>query len=118
MTLGTRLFTLVNGVLVGKDSDGNRYYTERRAVEGRRTRRWVIYNGAAEASKVPAEWHGWLHCRTDDPPPADGRSRQSWQRDHEPNHTGTAGAYRPPGHVLSGGIRDKATGDYQPWTPS
>ncbi len=118
MTLGTRLFTLIKGVLVGSDTGGNRYYTERRAVVGRRVRRWVIYDGAAEASKVPADWHGWLHYRTDEPPPADGHPRREWQRDHAPNPTGTIGAYRPPGHVLSGGKRDKATGDYQPWTPS
>jgi len=118
MTLGTRLFTLMYGALVGTDSDGNRYYTERRPAEGRRARRWVIYAGAAEASKVPAEWHGWLHYRTDDVPPAEGRPRRPWQRDHESNPTGTAAAYLPPGHVLSGGKRDRATGDYQPWTPS
>lgn len=117
MTLGTRLFTMLNGVLVGTDGDGNRYYTERRPARGRRARRWVIYNGAAEASKVPADWHGWLHHRTDEPPPPEGRPRRPWQREHEPNPTGTADAYRPPGHVLSGGKRDKATGDYQPWTP-
>jgi NADH:ubiquinone oxidoreductase subunit len=26
-------------------------------------------------------------------------------------------AYRPPGSILAGGRRPKATGDYQPWTP-
>ena len=118
MTLGTWLFTRINGVQVGGDTDGNLYYTERRAVAGRRARRWVIYKGAAEASKVPADWHGWLHYRTDTPPPAGGRPRPAWGLDHASNATGTLRAYRPPGHVLSGGKRDKATGDYQPWTPS
>jgi NADH:ubiquinone oxidoreductase subunit len=31
--------------------------------------------------------------------------------------TGTNRAYRPPGHVLAGGHRDAATGDYEAWTP-
>ena len=33
-----------------------------------RKRRWVIYNGYAEASKVPPDWHGWLHYTFDEPP--------------------------------------------------
>jgi NADH:ubiquinone oxidoreductase subunit len=31
--------------------------------------------------------------------------------------TGTELAYRPPGHALAGNHRDKATGDYEAWTP-
>ena len=33
------------------------------------------------------------------------------------NMTGTNQAYRPPGHVLESGQRDKAYGDYKAWTP-
>ncbi len=28
-------------------------------------RRWVIYSGDAEASKVPPGWNGWLHHTVD-----------------------------------------------------
>ena len=52
-----------------------------------------------------------------DTPPGEAEQRFDWQKDHLPNLTGTRYAYRPPGHVLSGGQRDKATGDYEPWTP-
>ena len=65
MTLGTRLFTLMRGEFVGTDSAGNKYYRDRRRPAGRRERRWVVYKGAAEASTVTADWHGWLHHRTD-----------------------------------------------------
>ncbi len=118
MTLGTRLFTLFNGVLVGADAAGNRYYTDRGKREGQRRRRWVIYNGPAEASSVPAEWHGWLHGRAGASPPTEADVRKPWQTDHQANPTGTAAAYRPPGDVLRSGKRDRATGDYQPWRPS
>lgn len=117
MTVGTLLFTWFCGQLVGTDSAGNRYYREKRPRAGRRERRWVLYNGAAEASAVPADWHGWLHHRTDQPPPQGGKPKRPWQKEHMPNLTGTAAAYRPPGHVLSGGRRDRATGDYEPWRP-
>ncbi|MDP6219258.1 MAG: NADH:ubiquinone oxidoreductase subunit NDUFA12, partial [Alphaproteobacteria bacterium] len=35
-----------------------------------------------------------------------------------PNLTGTKFAHRPAGHVLKGGKRAAATGDYEPWSPS
>jgi NADH:ubiquinone oxidoreductase subunit len=125
MTLGIRIFTWLNGALVGTDADGNRYYRDKRGralVKGggieSRERRWVIYAGVPEASKVPAEWHGWLHHTTSEMPAADDRSRRRpWQKDHVQNLTGTPGAYHPPGSVLAGGKRPKATGDYEPWVP-
>ena len=82
-----------------------------------RERRWVVYNGIVEASKVPSEWHGWLHHSTNDLPPADLQKRV-WEKDHLPNLTGTTLAYRPPGSVLKGGVRAPATGDYEPWQPN
>lgn len=124
MSLGTRLFTWLNGELVGSDAFGNRYYRDKRRrnlVKGggffSRERRWVIYKGAADASKVPAEWHGWLHHTVDTVPPADAAAhRRPWQKEHRPNLTGTAQAYRPPGATPGLG-RPKATGDYEAWVP-
>ena len=47
MTIGTRLFTWFNGRVVGHDSAGNTYYEDKRAGEGERARRWVMFTGAA-----------------------------------------------------------------------
>jgi NADH:ubiquinone oxidoreductase subunit len=80
-----------------------------------RDRRWVVYAGDPEASRVPPEWHAWLHYTTDAPLPELGR--RSWQKPHLANATGTAAGYRPPGHDYSGGRRARATGDYEAWTP-
>mgnify|MGYP001290859000 FL=1 len=103
---------------VGEDLFGNRYYEERRARQGKPCRRYVRYNGIAEASKVPADWHGWLHHTEPSPPPEGGYEKHDWQQQHEPNVTGTANAYRPQGHMLKGGKRRPATGDYEPWDPA
>ncbi|MEX1148356.1 MAG: NADH:ubiquinone oxidoreductase subunit NDUFA12 [Sphingomonadales bacterium] len=111
-TLGTRLFTWRKGERVGEDEQGNVYYRER---GGRR--RWVIYSGAIEASRVPPEWHLWLHYTTDTPPTEALLVRKVWEKDHQPNLTGTEGAYFPPGSLSSKGQRRTATGDYEPWTP-
>lgn len=123
VTIGTRLYTWLRGVEVGTDAAGNRYYREKGGGRVhldslRRERRWVVYHGEVEASRVPPEWHAWLHHTTNEPPPAGGPQKRPWQKQHLPNLTGTGAAYRPPGHTLEGGRRDKATGDYEPWTPN
>lgn len=111
--------TMITGAdRVGTDSSGNRYYRAKPRPGYKLERRWVLYKGAPEASKVPPEWHGWLHHQSDDIPDSKTESfRRPWQKPHTPNLTGTTGAYRPPGHILAGGRRDAATGDYTAWTP-
>jgi NADH:ubiquinone oxidoreductase subunit len=113
-----QFFTWRHGELVGTDSEGNRYFRSKRRAPGQRERRWVLYVGEPEASEVPPEWHGWLHHTVKDPLPAGSGFHKPWQKEHLPNLTGTIEAYRPPGHVLEGGRRSPATGDYEPWTPA
>lgn len=119
MDVGLRLFTWLNGKAAGEDPYGNRYFVHKggRLRDGREMR-WVVYNGMAEASKVPPDWHAWLHHSTNTPPNPQAAPRFAWQKEHMPNLTGTRYAYRPPGHVLQGGKRERATGDYEPWTPA
>lgn len=116
-TIGTRIYTLLNGQAVGSDRFGNRYYQERRVPKDRRRRRWVVYRGLPEASKVPPEWHGWLHHLTDALPDDLPVRDAPWMKPHLPNLTGTEFAYRPPGHPLKGGVREPAASDYEPWQP-
>ena len=111
----TRLY---RGKEIGTDPLGNRYFEGKPRQGYKNPRRWVIYKGLPEASKVPPEWHGWLHHQTDTVPNTNAESfRREWQKPHSPNLTGTQAAYRPPGHILQGGKRDKATGDYEAWVP-
>jgi NADH:ubiquinone oxidoreductase subunit len=116
-TLGTLLYTLFKGARVGTDEFGNRYYRTRGARLHGRERRWVIYKGANEASKVPPEWHAWLHHTVDQPLTQLAAEARPWQQPHLPNPTGTADAYRPSGHELRGGRRQPTTADYEPWRP-
>lgn len=111
--IGTLLQTRLCGEEVGQDHFGNRYYRERKAPQGVRERRWVIYVDEPEASKIPAEWHIWLHYTADAPIP--DSARRPWQKPHIENMTGTPDAWFPP--ALKGGERPKATGDYQAWQP-
>jgi phospholipid/cholesterol/gamma-HCH transport system substrate-binding protein len=103
---------------VGQDEYGNRYYRGKARKGYKRERRWVMYNGEAEASLVPPEWHGWLHHQSNEVPgQAQLSYRRNWQKPYLPNMTGTTAAYRPPGHLAESGQRAKATGDYEAWTP-
>jgi len=115
MTIGTRLFTWLRGRPVGSDTAGNRYFELKKPQPGVRTRRWVLYAGAGDASEVPPEWHSWLHHTTDAPIPLS--DRKPWQLPHQPNMTGTPGSYRRAGHDYRGGHREHTTGDYESWTP-
>ena len=116
MSIGTLLFTWLHGTRVGTDAQGNAYYQERTAPAQARRRRWVLYrHGPVEASRVPPEWHAWLHYTTDAPLTLD--NRRPWQRPHQPNRTGSPDSYRPAGHDYTGGVRAHAAGDYESWTP-
>lgn len=115
-TLGTRFYTWRFGKPVGQDEFGNLYYEGGQDPLGK-TRRWVIYNGEADASKIPPGWYGWMHHRIDVAPTEEGFRAREWMKPHEPNHTGTDKAYRPAGSIWSGTKRPVVTGDYDAWTP-
>jgi NADH:ubiquinone oxidoreductase subunit len=119
-TFGTQVWTKLYGEFVGTDEFGNHYYRTRGGKIDPTLgfeRRWVIYNGLAEASKVPPGWHGWLLQTEDLPPTLDKTKRHPWEKPHRPNLTGTPFAQRPSGSTLAQGRRPKATGDYKAWTP-
>ncbi|MCQ8782523.1 NADH:ubiquinone oxidoreductase subunit NDUFA12 [Mangrovibrevibacter kandeliae] len=111
-TIGTRVFTSRRGQKVGEDEFGNVYY---QTADG--ARRWVIYNGPAEASRIPPGWHGWIHRRTDVAPSQANYQPRAWQKPHVPNLTGTPNAYRPKGSILNTAERPRVTGDYDAWVP-
>jgi NADH:ubiquinone oxidoreductase subunit len=122
--VATNIFTRRYGVQVGTDSLGNRYFRDKRGNSPRafdarlyKEGRWVIYAGEPEASKVPPEWHAWLHHQSNIVPAAENPLRRNWQLPPQQNLTGTEGAYLPPGHAYRGARRDAATGDYEAWVP-
>ncbi len=106
---------------IGTDEQGNRYFEEggKPSFPDGRRRRWVLYHGVAEPSRVPPDWHGWLHHTFAEPPTIDPLLRQKFEKDHLPNMTGTALAYHPKGSLYkTGDTLEKGLGlDYEPWSP-
>jgi NADH:ubiquinone oxidoreductase subunit len=120
-TFGTWLDTKFGGELVGEDHQGNKYYRSKKVIPAGansafagRERRWVIYNGENDSSRVPAEWHGWLHNSYDAVPQSHLPPPHIWEADYTPNATGTKTAHRP--HAQDRQNPAKRAG-YEAWTP-
>ncbi|KAB7615716.1 NADH:ubiquinone oxidoreductase subunit NDUFA12 [Amylibacter sp. SFDW26] len=109
-TLNTQIHTWLKGVRVGEDEQGNVFYETR---DGKR--RWVIFNGEAEASRVSPDWHGWLHHTYKQPPTDKPLIHKSWEKPHQENLTGTANAYAPAGSLRAAKPADRS--DYEAWQP-
>ncbi|HWL59150.1 MAG TPA: NADH:ubiquinone oxidoreductase subunit NDUFA12 [Paracoccus sp. (in: a-proteobacteria)] len=109
-TINTQVWTRLYGEKVGEDAEGNIYYQS-----GGGKRRWVIYNGESEASRVSPEWHGWLHHTYKQPPTTEPMQHKPWEKEHVPNMTGTEGAYHPAGSLLR--AEPARRRDYDAWQP-
>ena len=93
-TLGTFLYTLFSGKFVGKDQFENKYYTNSKG------KRWVIYKDRIESSKIPPQWHLWIHF-LNDKIPENNLKKYEWQKQYQENLTGTDKAYKPKGSLAS-----------------
>ena len=109
-TLGTQFYTWRKGERVGEDTQGNIFYQTRD-----RKRRWVIFNGEAEASRVDPNWHGWLHHTFKEPPTESPLPKKAWEKPHHENLTGTALAYAPAGSLRRPVPEERR--DYEAWSP-
>ncbi|OFW81121.1 MAG: hypothetical protein A2887_06215 [Alphaproteobacteria bacterium RIFCSPLOWO2_01_FULL_40_26] len=89
---------------IGDDEFGNEYF------QNKSGKRFVVYKGIAEPSKVPMEWHSWLHYYSKFLPTNVGKF--SWQKIHFPNLTGTKHAYSPKNSSVK-----KTDSEYEAWKP-
>lgn len=110
MSISIYFRTWLYGRKVGEDSQGNKYYEDKRTQRYGKPRRWVLYKGTVEATKIPPQWHGWLHLTTE--VSSQSYTPYSWQKEHLPNLTGTPQAHKPKG--LKGLEVRKI---YEPWVP-
>lgn len=95
----------------GIDQFGNIYYISKTKNYLGQEKRFVSYQGLNESSKVPPLWHAWLHYLSDEIPGEANNKKYSWQKEHQPNLSGTKYAYNP---ALSKHIKIKT---YSSWNP-
>ena len=112
-SLGTTIVTRARGEEVGTDDAGNTYFRHR----SNPARRWVIYEGSNDSSRVPPAWNAWLRGTVDDVPEKSMPPRRQFEKDPRPNMTGTIEAHRPAGSLMGKGQRAASTGDYEAWQP-
>ena len=105
-TIGTFIYTLFSGKFAGSDEFGNKYYSNSKG------KRWVIYKNTVEASKIPPEWHLWIHFLKRDIP-SKSANKFIWQKKYVENLTGTKNAYKPDGSLLSDS--KKSLKKYETW---
>ena len=110
---GTSILTRRHGTEVGKDEAGNLYFQHKDNPQ----RRWVIYAGNNDGSRVPPGWQSWLRGTIDEVPEKGLPPRRTWEKDFSPNLTGSGEAWRPSGSLRAKGQRPATTGDYSAWTP-
>lgn len=108
-TLNTAFTTWLKGEKVGEDEQGNVYYRSKKG------RRWVIYNGTIEATRISPDWHGWLHHTFDEPPTDRPLVHKAWEKQHLPTMTGTPEAYAPTGSLRHAHPAERR--DYEAWQP-
>ena len=106
-TLGTFVYTLFAGKFVGEDEFGNKYYSD-----SKEKKRWVIYKNRVESSKIPPQWHSWIHFLKRSKPSLNS-SKFPWQKEYEENLTGTKKAYKPEGSMLNDS--KKSMKKYETW---
>ena len=112
-TFGTALWTKRNGSEVGADEAGNTYFESKGAPK----RRWVIYAGSNDGSRVPPGWQAWLRGTIDELPEQGLPPRRRWEKEAVPNLTGSDEAWVPSGSLRAEGVRAATTGDYSAWMP-
>ena len=116
MSLGTSLYTWLYGKLVGIDEYDNKYYCNSGNFQDISTKRWVIFKGEIEATKIPPHWHAWLH-KSIEVPPIDYSHKYDWQKNHQPNLTGTSEAYYPNSPHFSKSKVNSNKKEYETWKP-
>ena len=107
-----KIYSIFFAKKIGIDEYGNVYYSSKKKhpMNNNRKRRWVIYNGEVEASKVPQEWNAWLHHVTKG---KDSRT-SIWLNKHQPNQTGSIHANR----FNVKRIKNKINNIYSRWKPN
>ena len=88
--LGTIISSYLLGKKVGKDDRGNRYFISKRNP----FRKWVLYSNNIDPTNLPTEWQLWLTSEKT-AIPEKVKNSYHWEKDRQPNYTGTEKAYHP-----------------------
>ena len=109
-TVGTRIWSFLNGYKVGEDIFGHVYLRNKND-----TKRWVLYDGDVDSTKVPPEWNAWLRYTSNIIPTL--QKKYAWEKEHKKNQTGSKNLYNPSASVLNSSNNKKKKSEYESWSP-
>lgn len=118
MNLINKIKIQLTATKVGEDEFGNRYFEEKSEKISAKKKRFIIYHGQVEASKIPATWHRWLHYTTDKIPVNVNCHKYSWQKIHLPNLSGTLYEHSASASINKKGDRKLVSSDFEAWNPN
>ncbi len=62
MSLGFKIYSYFNGILVHQDSLGNKFYHDKNNIN----KRWVVYASDLGPESLPTKYHNWLHLTSNE----------------------------------------------------
>ena len=107
----TKIFFVLKSWLtrefVGQDTFGNKYYRHKNDAK----KRWVHYKGCHDATKIPPQWHSWMHHNS--PIPLSENLAPHYKKMSYPNLTGTGFKHTPKDTTIAA----KKKAGYTAWKP-
>ena len=90
-SIGTILYSLLNGKKVGEDNQGNKFYIHKK----NKKKRWVLYKKHIEPTNLEVEWQIWLTEINKNKEIIINKPNFKWQKNKKANLTGTLNSYHP-----------------------
>ena len=100
MKLLVSIYLQFFGNKVGEDEYGNQFFELNRKDYLGRKKRYCLYKGIPEASKISPEWHPFMHYQIDAKNVRTTFKQYKWQKPYVPDTTLSKNKYLPKDHPL------------------
>ncbi len=85
---------------VGEDEYGNEFFELKTTDYLGRKKRYCLYRGVVEASKISPEWHPFMHYQIEARDVKSTYKQYKWQKPFVPDTTLSSNKYLPKSHLL------------------
>ncbi len=101
MAFLVKIYLFLFATKVGEDEYGNSFFELKRKDYLGRKKRYCLYNGVVEASKISPEWHPFMHYQIDVDEVKKTFKQYKWQKPATPITTLSKDKYLPKNHILN-----------------
>ena len=89
--IGTLLYSFLKGKKIGQDKIGNKFYIHKK----NKNKKWVLFKYKVDPTSLDVKWQIWLTTTNSKVPIAIEENNFKWQKEKQPNLTGTINSYHP-----------------------